>query len=122
MRDQDIHGGNRPARRTPKRRTPIVVGALVAAALLIAGGVFAAVKLTGHHSPPAAAPTSAAAVSSGPFTGTYRADYDPPTGPGLDGKVIPGAQPATITWGVRSVCQSAGCVAVAARLSGDATS
>ncbi len=104
-----------------KRRTPIVVGALVAATLLIAGGIFAAVKLTGHHSAPAAAPPSAAPPSTGPFTGTYRADYDPATGPGLDGKVIDGAKPATITWGLRSVCRSTGCVATAARLGGDPT-
>jgi tRNA A-37 threonylcarbamoyl transferase component Bud32 len=105
-----------------KRRTPIVVGALVAVALLVAGGIFAAVKLAGHHSAPAAAPPNTAAVSTGPFTGTYRADYDPQTGPGLDGAIIPGAKPATTTWGVRSLCRPTGCLAYASRLGGDTTS
>jgi serine/threonine-protein kinase len=61
---------------------------------------------------PAAAPPYAV-----PFTGTYRVDYGPQTD--LDGKPLAGAPPNTVTWGVRSVCRLAGCVATASRLDGE---
>jgi serine/threonine-protein kinase len=53
----------------------------------------------------------------GSVTGIYRADYGPATD--RDGKPVEGATPSTITWGVRSVCRPSGCVATAARLSGE---
>jgi serine/threonine-protein kinase len=110
-----------PAGKRLGRRPRVLVAALVAAVLLIGGGIFAAVKLSGHHNPTASAPSSAAPpTTTGPFTGTYRGDYDPATD-GLDGKPIEGDKPATITWGVRSVCRPTGCVATASRLGGDTT-
>ena len=97
----------------PSSRRPRVLLAIAAVVLLVvAGGVFAAVKLTQDHRPAAAAP--------GPFTGTYRADF----GPIADfddaaGPLNPGAAPVlTDTYGLRSVCGSAGCVATASRLGG----
>jgi serine/threonine protein kinase len=109
-----------------KRRTPIVIGALVAVVLLIGGGIFAAVKLAGHHSapaaappsaaPPSAAPPSSASPSPGPFTGTYRGDYGPITY--FSGEPGNTDQGSSVTWGVRSVCRSTGCVATAARVGG----
>lgn len=114
-----------PAGTRPRRRNRVLVGALVAVALLSAAGVFAAVKLSQNHSPRSASaasvPPSAAAPNAGPFTGTYRGDYDAATGPGLDGQPIEGATPSTTTWGVRSVCRPSGCVATAARLGGETT-
>jgi serine/threonine-protein kinase len=104
---------------TPKRRLwrpRIVIPALVVIALLIGGGVFAAVKVSqpqGHK------PTATAPPNTGPFTGIYTADYGPDTR--LDGRPVEGATPSRITWGVRSVCRSSGCVATASRLSGDPT-
>ncbi|KZS65944.1 hypothetical protein A4G28_15365 [Mycobacterium ostraviense] len=97
----------------------------MAVAVLSAAAVLAAVKLSGNHSRSSAAVAgapSAAVPSPGPFTGTYRGDYDAATGPGLDGQLIPGAKPSTTTWGVRSVCRNTGCVATAARLGGETTS
>ena len=83
-------------------------------AVLIASGVFVAVKVS-QPGKPTIPPTPAAAPNTGPFTGTYTAAYGPDTDmeggqPGL---------PAAETWGVRSVCRPSGCVATAARRSGD---
>ena len=113
---------------TSKRsgRPGVLVGALLVVALLIAGGVFAVVKLTSHHNP-ANAPTAAggggaakpAAANTGPFTGTYRVQFG--QGTSLDGSPAPGAVPTTETYGVRSACGGTGCVATAARLTGETT-
>lgn len=112
-----------PVGKPPARRNRILVAALAAVAVLGAAGVLAAVELSGDQSrSPASAPPSAAALSAGPFTGTYRGDYDAATGPGLDGLPIPGATASTTTWGVRSVCRPTGCLATAARLGGETTS
>ncbi|ORB53664.1 serine/threonine-protein kinase [Mycobacterium persicum] len=111
--------------KRPVRRTRVLVAALVAVAVLSAAGVLAAVKLSGNHGRSSAAVAgapSAAVPSAGPFTGTYRGDYDAATGPGLDGLAIPGATASTTTWGVRSVCRNTGCVATATRLGGETTS
>jgi serine/threonine-protein kinase len=113
------------ARKRPSwRRRRVVIPAAVAIVVLIGGGVFAAVKVSGarhdNKSSPAAAP-AAAAPNTGPFTGTYRADYGPETY--LDGEPGgPGAMPpGTEAWGVRSVCRPTGCVATASRRSGNTT-
>lgn len=111
--------------KRPVRRTRVLVAALAAVAVLSAAGVLAAVKLSGNHGRSNAAVAgapSAAVPSAGPFTGTYRGDYDAATGPGLDGLAIPGATASTTTWGVRSVCRPTGCVATASRLGGETTS
>ncbi|ORV46779.1 serine/threonine-protein kinase [Mycobacterium conspicuum] len=103
-----------------RRRTGVLVGALLGAALLIVGGVFAAVKLT-RHQPAAAPPRPTAGApptpNTGPFTGVYQAHFGPATK--LDGAVVPGQKPLTDTYAVRSVCRQSGCVATAARLSGE---
>jgi serine/threonine protein kinase len=115
-------------RKRPGRRPRVVIGALAAiAALVVAGGIFAGVKLTQHHNPPAtaapntatAAPNTSTAPNTGPFTGVYRADFGPATG--LDDEPTPGATPSTDTYGLRSACRPAGCVATASRLSGATT-
>jgi hypothetical protein len=77
--------------------------------LLIGGGIFGAVKASQHS----------AAPNTGPFTGTYRADFGPASR--LDGQPVAGATPATETWGLRSVCRPTGCLATASRRSGDTT-
>jgi len=114
-----------PARVGKRPRAGVLAAALVAVALLIAGGIFAVVKLTGHptagapaSAPPSAASPSSAAPNSGPFTGTYRADYGPLAY--IDGDPVEGEAPSSVMWGVRSVCGAAGCVATASRRSGGA--
>ncbi len=110
-----------PTQRPPMWRRPrVLIPALLAIVILIAAGVFATVKVSQRHNPTATAPPNAAAPTPGPFTGTYRADYSPTTG--LDGEPDGGATPATVTWGVRSVCRTTGCVATASRMGGDTTS
>jgi hypothetical protein len=98
---------------TPKRpmwrRRRVVVPAVLAVVLLIGGGIFGAVKASQHS----------AAPNTGPFTGTYRADFGPASR--LDGQPVAGATPATETWGLRSVCRPTGCLATASRRSGDTT-
>lgn len=106
------------------RRPAVLLSILVAIALLIVGGVFAASTLTPSRkqtaaplgSPPAA-PQATPGAAQGPFTGTYRADFAPVTF--LDGKPVPDARPTTGTYGVRSICGGAGCVATASRLKGE---
>jgi serine/threonine-protein kinase len=102
------------ARKPPGwRRSSVVISVLLGAiAALIAGGIFAAVNVSQHHNRTAAPP------NTGPFTGTYTVDLDQDTT--LDGRALKGT-PATETWDVRSVCGSAGCVATAARRSGQTT-
>jgi protein kinase-like protein len=108
------------AQPTPKRpmwrRPRNVIPALLVVVVLIGGGVFAAVKVAHRHNPTATAPPAAAPPNTGPFTGTYRADFGPSTN--LDGKPHEGGTPTTETWGVRSVCRSGGCVATASRIRG----
>ncbi|WP_205874667.1 serine/threonine-protein kinase [Mycobacterium camsae] len=114
-----------PEPRGWARRPAVLFSILVAVALLIVGGVFAGSKLTHsgkHTAPPLGSPTAAPpptpAAAQGPFTGNYRADFGAVTD--LDGKPVPDARPSTGTYGVRSVCGGAGCVATASRLKGDA--
>lgn len=116
-----------PATPDPKgwtRRPAVLFGALVAVALLIVGGVFAAATLTEDRkqaTPPpgstSTAPPATPAAAEGPFTGTYRADFGPLSN--LDGTPAPDTEPSTGTYGVRSMCGGAGCVATASRLKGD---
>jgi serine/threonine protein kinase len=105
-----------------KRRPSVLIGALAGTALLIAGGVFAGVKLTQQPKPAAiATPTAAAPTTpppnTGPFTGTYRADFATVTS--VEGQSPEGATPTTETWGVSSVCRPSGCVATASRFDGE---
>lgn len=105
------------------RRPAVLIPALLGVVLLIAGGVYAAVQLTKHRdtatSQTAPAPTTIApgAPNAGPFTGVYRARFG--AGTTLDGKGDPAATATTDTYAVRSVCRSTGCVATAARISGE---
>jgi serine/threonine-protein kinase len=98
-----------------------VIPAVVAVVLLIGGGVFVAVTVSQHHKPTATPIAAAPPPNTGPFTGTYRADYGSQTD--LDGKPFEGepATPATEAWGIRSVCRPGGCVATAARRRGQTT-
>jgi hypothetical protein len=129
-----------PTGKRLSRSPGVVIAALVAVALLIVGGVFAVVKFTQPHSRAATAPSKTAtappntgiappntgtappstpAAPLGTFTGTYRADFGPVTDP--DGNPVAGAAPSVGTYGLRSVCEGAGCVATASRLSGEST-
>jgi tRNA A-37 threonylcarbamoyl transferase component Bud32 len=107
----------RSAAKPATRRTRIVVAAVAVIALLVGVGIFAAVKLTGNPGP--AAP-KAQPSNSGPFTGTYTADF----GPKLDvlGKEVPNAAPpGKETWNLRSTCGTSGCVATAKKTAGPFT-
>jgi hypothetical protein len=105
-----------PAPQRPGWRRPrVVIPAVAAVVLLIGGGIFAAVKVSQQHNPTATAPPP----NTGPFTGTYTAAFGPQTN--LDGGPYEGATAATEAWGIRSVCRPTGCVATAARRSGDNT-
>jgi predicted Ser/Thr protein kinase len=116
-----------PPPNGPGRRAVVLIVALAAVALLmVAGGVVAGLRLIRHSSPAAPAPrdtaTAAPPIATAPpaaatFAGTYRADFSAPTL--IDGGPLDGAAPSTATWGVRSVCRPDGCVATAARVSGD---
>jgi serine/threonine-protein kinase len=111
------------AKPTPKpsgwRRPRVVIPAIAAVVLLVGGGIFAAVKVSQQQNPAATPAAAAPPPNSGPFTGTYTADFGVDTG--LDGQPREGQPRATETWGVRSVCRSGGCVATAARRSGGTT-
>jgi serine/threonine-protein kinase len=103
------------------QRPGFLIPALGVIAVLIGAGgftVFAPVKDSQRHDNKM---TATAPPNTGPFTGTYTADFGPDTN--LDGKPWEGAgaAPATETWGVRSVCRPAGCVATASRIRGQTT-
>ncbi|WP_155769667.1 serine/threonine-protein kinase [Mycobacterium asiaticum] len=117
-----------PAQQSSKlwsQRPAVLIGALLAVALLVVGAVFVGVQLTRPDKQASApAPSASAgpvgatpAAAQGPFTGTYRADFSPVGN--LDDPPAPDAKPSTATYGVRSVCGGAGCVATASRLSGE---
>lgn len=113
-------------------RPRVLIAMLAAIGLLIVGGVFAIVTLTQAHGPAgtalpktsAAPPHTASAPANStaplpPFTGTYRADFGPVTD--LDGNPVTDPTPSTGTYAIRSACGSSGCVASAARTSGETT-
>jgi serine/threonine-protein kinase len=111
-----------PPVRQPARRRGIVIGAVAAVTLLVVGGVIAAANLSDDDQPAAAAPSNtptsvAAAPNTGPFTGTYRADFGPIST--LGGVADPGGTSSKATYGFRSVCRPTGCVATGSRRSGD---
>jgi len=108
-----------PVGTRPRRRPRVLIGALVGVALLIAGGVFAVGKLTQRHNPGATgtAPGTTPTPNTGPFTGVYTVRFG--QGTSLNGAPAPEAKPLTDTYAFRSACGSAGCVATAARLSGE---
>jgi hypothetical protein len=99
-------------------------GAMGCVALLIAGGVYVGVDHDDQPKPTANAPETSAAPASpapapnaGPLTGVYTVEYT--TATGLDGATDRRMAPSTETWNIRSECGAAGCVATAARASGD---
>ena len=111
------------AQPTPKRpgwqRPGVVISALVAIVVLLGGGVFAAVSASQHHNSTATPSAAAPPPNTGPFTGTYTADFA--AGTTSDGRPRAGVPPATEAWNMRSVCRPTGCVATAARKSGQTT-
>jgi serine/threonine-protein kinase len=111
-----------PSTGKPGRRRGVLIGALVAVAVLVAGGIIAAVNMSGNDKSTAATPTAAPNTptrtpNTGPFTGIYRVDFGRATR--LDGVGDPNAAPSTGTYGLRSVCRPAGCVATASKFKGD---
>ena len=110
-----------PARRRPR----VLIGALMGAALLIAAGVFVGLRLVRENPAPAAKPPAVSPVPTptttvpptpGPLNGTYRADFAGATDLDGHGK---GPAPTTGSYGLRSICRGAICVATATKLSGD---
>ncbi len=104
----------------PKRRgwqrPRVVIPAVAAVVLLLGAGIFVAVK--GFQRPDSEPGPAAAPANTGPFTGTYNADFGPQTD--LDGRPQANGQgPRTEGWGVRSVCRSSACVATASRTSAE---
>jgi hypothetical protein len=107
-------GGTAPRPQPNRKRTMILASSIAAVIAVI--GIVAAVVLSGSDK---GATPVAALPNSGPFTGTYKVEY----GPQLDvtGKERAGGEPAeSEVWNLRSMCGTKGCVATAARTSGDA--
>jgi Protein kinase domain len=97
----------------PRRRRGMLVAAAAAIVLLIAGGAFAVRELSTRHGSTTTAPSGTAAALN---AGIYRADFGAATN--INGGPITGAGRETATWGLRSSCDSHGCVATASRISG----
>ncbi|MFG1929252.1 serine/threonine-protein kinase [Mycobacterium sp. NPDC048908] len=115
------HAPSPPGVGATRRRVVLIVS-LAVVGLLVLGGVIAAVNLSDDDSPSAATPSSTstsvpAAPNTGPFTGTYRADFGPIST--LGGVADPSGKSSKATYGLRSVCRPTGCVATGSRLSGD---
>ena len=99
----------------------MVVPALLAVAVLIGGGVFAAVNVSQHRNnkPTTAAAPTTPPPNTGPFTGTYTANFDPRTY--LDGQTGGGCGAGNRNLGGPLGVPPGGCVATASRRSGDNT-
>jgi Protein kinase domain len=83
------------AQRRMWRRPRVVIPALLAVVVLIGVGVFAAVEVSQRHDNKSTATAAPAAPpNTGPFTGTYTADFGPDTDMGGG---TPGS-PATVTF------------------------
>jgi serine/threonine protein kinase len=117
---------NRPMQLPPvphpprRRRNRILWAGGVAAAIAAVVAVVLVIAFAGNDErpsspPPAAAPSTT--VSTGPFTGVYRADFGPST---TNGKADDGSTPSTGEWSVRSICRPTGCVATATAKDGPA--
>lgn len=117
---------NTPKPPAKRRRKPLILAG--AGALLTVVAVVAAVVLTSggggsSGSRPTAEHSSGAQpgelTNSGPFTGTYTADFGPKVS--LAGKEVPNSEPpGQETWLLRSACNGSGteCVATAQRSDG----
>ena len=103
---------NRKARRialTSIAALVVVITVVVAIALTRGGG--------GDSAHPPVSQTTTAVPNTGPFTGTYNADFGPRLS--LTGQESPGSKPpGGESWDLRSVCGGSGCVATASRVSG----
>jgi serine/threonine protein kinase len=98
------------------RKRIILASSIVAVVAVIGIVLFMVLGNSGGSS----GPGITAAPNTGPFTGTYTVSF----GPELDvvGKeVTGGASPGKETWNVRSACGRKGCLATAARSSGNYT-
>ncbi|VBA53462.1 Serine/threonine-protein kinase PknF [Mycobacterium attenuatum] len=109
----DSPGVHAVASRTPilarvGRRPGVLMAALVSVAVLIAAGVLGVITLVRDRAP---------AAIAGPLNGIYRTDFGAIAGP--DDAPDPTVTTAlSATYGLRSVCRSATCVATATRLGG----
>lgn len=106
------------ATKSHRRRRGVLIAAVAVVAALVAGVAFTVVELARHRGPTASAPPSGAPTNAATAlqAGIYRADFGAATN--IDGGPIAGSGRETATWGLRSACGSAGCVATAARLNG----
>ena len=103
----------------PKGRR-VALAAIAALAVVIGVVVVIALTNTGSSTHPAVSPTSTPPPNSGPFTGTFIAEF----GPLLNvlGQEQPNtAAPGKETWNLRSACGAGLCVATASKASGPFT-
>ena len=105
-------GEGQPAK---KSRKGLLIALTSVGAAVIVLAVIAAIVVSNHGDrgkSPSAGTTSTALPNTGPFTGTFTADFGPLTG--FAGKPLEGAPPPfKETWRLRSVCRPTGCVATA---------
>ena len=111
------YGVGQPAPKKSRTGLRIALASVVVAVVVIVAVVVAISLTSGDHGkpPPGNAP-STALPNTGPFTGTYTADFGPFED--LSGKPVEGATGETQRWDIRSVCRSTGCVATATAKSG----
>lgn len=97
------------------RRWRLVAG-IAAVLAVVGGGVAYAMTQMGNSTHSPGGGTNAAAANTGPFTGTYTADFGPTLS--LTGNEIQGAPPTKETWTLRSGCVQNDCAATASRTKG----
>jgi serine/threonine protein kinase len=95
----------------------VAITGVIAVVVVLAVVATIVVSNSGDSSPAATSQTPIALPNTGPFTGTFTADFGPLTK--LDGSPGEGPPPGKETWNLRSVCGASGCVATASRASGD---
>ena len=99
--------------------TVVALVAGIVVALLGRAGDEDAVRAQSTTTPADAGPPpgTEATPTPGPFTGSYTAVFGPVMD--LNDQPVDGVPPTDEVWNVRSVCRESGCVAAAARASGD---
>ena len=105
-------GSTATARGNFWKRHRVAIAGVMAVVAVVAVVAAVVVSNNSDSSPAATSQTPAAVPNTGPFTGTFTADFGPALA--FDGKPYEGATPSTETWRLRSVCGASGCVATAA--------
>lgn len=113
--DKEIPATGRQGRQPRRRRRGIVLAGIAVVVAVVAAVAILVTQTGGSANSPAGRANSAL-PNTGPFTGTYTADFGPLVS--LTGNEIQGTPPSKETWKLRSGCVENACSANASRAKG----